>query len=357
MAVQLQAIVAQPNLAQPAVHDFQRRHLVADEQHLLSVSDVIRDQVGDGLALARAGRPDQHEALAARRRLQAKPLAAVGVEHMEGSTRILAVKLLLAWGLGLRPRDGQPGERLHQRMRLDALGIFLQVLEDDPLGKREQRQHHLGLNLPPREPGDRGSDLLQIRCRTRLVPVGRRVRQAKIKVLPQPGGKGRIHERILITDRVQDERIAQSAPAQLDRQQEQRRAGRLVIAVAPLQNANRQVKDVQPAFVKVCQCAPIKVRQDVEQPFTLGLGRDQLTGLGTSRFLRFHVPLRRQKEVARLAIAHKVIKDIAEPRLDDREVSAAGRFEGEQRIAPREVDEVTAPTIQGGFERRERCGH
>ena len=46
---------------QPAVHDIERGGLLGNEQHGFPIGQALRDHVGDGLALARPRRTDQHE--------------------------------------------------------------------------------------------------------------------------------------------------------------------------------------------------------------------------------------------------------------------------------------------------------
>ena len=49
--------------------------------------------------------------------------------------------------------------------------------------------------------------------------------------------------------------------------------------------------------------------------------------------------------------------ELIQPRLLDGEIRAPGRPQRDQRVAPRQVDQVAAPAIQGRFDRRKRCGH
>ena len=63
VGVQLQAEVAEPDVLQSAVHDGKSRHFLRDEKHPASAHDVVGDDVGDGLRLARTGRSVQDETL------------------------------------------------------------------------------------------------------------------------------------------------------------------------------------------------------------------------------------------------------------------------------------------------------
>jgi len=63
--MQLQTEVAEPNRLQAALHDLQGRCLLGHEEHRLTLRQAVADEVGDRLALAGAGRADQHEILTA----------------------------------------------------------------------------------------------------------------------------------------------------------------------------------------------------------------------------------------------------------------------------------------------------
>jgi hypothetical protein len=64
--VKLKTEFAQADFAKPAVNDIQRRDLFRNEQHPFVFGKALGDEVGNCLALARAGRPDKDEILAAR---------------------------------------------------------------------------------------------------------------------------------------------------------------------------------------------------------------------------------------------------------------------------------------------------
>ena len=66
--MELEAMVAEAVLAQAAMDDVERRRLLGDEQHRLARGEAVGDHVGDGLALAGAGRADDDEIAALRRR-------------------------------------------------------------------------------------------------------------------------------------------------------------------------------------------------------------------------------------------------------------------------------------------------
>ena len=90
LAVQFEAGGAEPHRAEPALHHLQRRELLGHEQHAAAIQHGLGDDVHDGLRLAGAGRPLDHDVAALpRRRLRGaadgfrrQGLAAIGVDHM-----------------------------------------------------------------------------------------------------------------------------------------------------------------------------------------------------------------------------------------------------------------------------------
>ena len=64
VGVQLQAKLAQSHFAQAAIDDVQRGNFFCDKQHAFAFGQALRNQVGDGLALAGAGWANQHKVLA-----------------------------------------------------------------------------------------------------------------------------------------------------------------------------------------------------------------------------------------------------------------------------------------------------
>ena len=61
LAVQFETEIAQPYGVEPLFDDGERRLLFGDEQHAPAAFEAVGDDIGDGLALARARRAVQHE--------------------------------------------------------------------------------------------------------------------------------------------------------------------------------------------------------------------------------------------------------------------------------------------------------
>ena len=119
VGVDLEAELADADPVEPLFDDVERRLLFGDEENALPVLDGVGDDVGDGLALARAGRAVQHEARPRARERHGGILRAVGGERDEG---VLRVALVLRRHARLLPGKPFP----HQRR--DDL-VFLQRVE------------------------------------------------------------------------------------------------------------------------------------------------------------------------------------------------------------------------------------
>src|SRR5262249_28257750 len=90
----------------PPLDNLQGGCLLADEQDGLAGGEELGDGVGDGLALARAGRSIDDQAGPADGRDEGRVLAAVGVEDVPGADRPGPVVQLV--GGGQVAREGQP---------------------------------------------------------------------------------------------------------------------------------------------------------------------------------------------------------------------------------------------------------
>ena len=64
VGMQFQAELAQAHFPQAPVHHVQCRDFLGNEQHPLAFGHALGNEVRDGLALAGAGRADQHKVLA-----------------------------------------------------------------------------------------------------------------------------------------------------------------------------------------------------------------------------------------------------------------------------------------------------
>ena len=85
--MQFQAERTQPDAGKAPVHHFERRHFFRDEQHCLAFGQAVRDQVGDGLALAGAGRAFEHQVAAGIDRADRLELRRIGQERRQDVLR------------------------------------------------------------------------------------------------------------------------------------------------------------------------------------------------------------------------------------------------------------------------------
>ena len=76
--VNLEAIVAEPDVAQPPLDHFEGSRLLRDEKNRSLMGEALGDDVGDSLAFARAGRAKEHEILAGLRCENRRELGRVG---------------------------------------------------------------------------------------------------------------------------------------------------------------------------------------------------------------------------------------------------------------------------------------
>ena len=98
VAVALQAEVPQPVPVEPPLDHLQRRRLLADEEDGLTPGEGLGDDVGDRLALARAGRAVEDQAGPPLRGLDGLVLAAVRVEDVERPAGWVAASSSRAFG-------------------------------------------------------------------------------------------------------------------------------------------------------------------------------------------------------------------------------------------------------------------
>ncbi len=79
MAVELQTEVSQARVLKALEHHFERGHFLANEEDTLAPSNKLRDQICDGLTLARAGRSLNDQVAARLDRFNANKLTAISV--------------------------------------------------------------------------------------------------------------------------------------------------------------------------------------------------------------------------------------------------------------------------------------
>ena len=267
--MQLQAELAQADLAQAAMHHVQRRRLLRHEQHPASLGQTLRDEIGNRLALARTRRADQHEVLALAGGHDRRQLRRIGWQRAEDLRRTV----FMVQPPGVRERNIRH-ERIARRVKqmadhgvgVQLLGSLGQILPHQVLGERELRQHHLGADLPAPDVLDSGGHAIPHRLdiQTRFIP--RKVvlvdLQGQAEILVQHLGERRVEAR-LVVEQAQRKMRPHALPLQLHRQQQQRRLvarGRLVVRM-PVQEAQRQEQRVGTALLQRRPRRPIQLDQ------------------------------------------------------------------------------------------------
>ncbi len=219
------------------MHHLQRGAFLGDEQHLAPERQIVRDHVGDGLRLAGARRPVEHEVAAARRadhrgelrRVGGKRREQLGRRHLRvervGPRRLHIARIGLARGLQ---------QVTYDRVRLQRLGAVDQVLPHQIFGERKGAQHHIGYHL---EAGHVAHRTAHDRPHPRHVDPRGVLRQLagqlgnlQLEVLPQHLEEREVEARLVLVDRELHPR-AHAAALELHRQQDQWRAILARIAV------------------------------------------------------------------------------------------------------------------------------
>ncbi len=105
--MQFEAEFADPDRVQPFFYDVERGFLFRDEQHAFAVRQSVCDNIRNGLALARAGRPVQHKTRARRRKRYGGKLRTIGRQRQQDLFGIALVLFERRNVLFLRPSRKQ----------------------------------------------------------------------------------------------------------------------------------------------------------------------------------------------------------------------------------------------------------
>ena len=136
--MQFQAKRAKPDAGQAAVHHFKCGHLFGHEQHRLALGQAVRNQVGDGLALAGAGRAFEHQIASGIDRANRLELRRIRQHRRQDVLRavrcIQMVKLACRAFAGKR-FTGVVDQVFDDAVLLELLGAVLQVFPHQVLGE------------------------------------------------------------------------------------------------------------------------------------------------------------------------------------------------------------------------------
>jgi len=156
--VQFQAGGAEPDAAEAPLHHFQRRKLLRHEEHAAAIQHGLRDDVGDGLALARARRPLDDDVAGAAHGFRRQRLAAIDIHDVvQALDRDLGIHIGVV-GEGRRGGQRLPAhQRTHDRMGEQArVGRGVQVPPHQELLEAEQPDGEaISVHRPPLPPTQR----------------------------------------------------------------------------------------------------------------------------------------------------------------------------------------------------------
>ena len=162
--MQLQAKRPQANVAQAPVHHLQRGHFFGHEQHRLALGQAVRNQVGDSLALAGAGRAFKHQVTAGVHRANGFQLRRVGQQRRQNVLRRVAgVEPVKFAGRAFSGKGlaGVVHQVPHDAALPELLGAVLQVFPHQILGERKNAQVRLLQHFPLRNFAHRQPERLQ----------------------------------------------------------------------------------------------------------------------------------------------------------------------------------------------------
>ncbi len=270
---QVKAEIAQLGLFQPSLHHLQRRPLLGHEQHRAALRQRVGDDVGDGLALAGAGRPDHHEAGAGGGAGDGAGLRRVSLQRADqaGGFQLAIQPRRVAFTAkadragqlvaGRARRIDQPPHHRVAPQRLDPVG---QILPHQELGERQVGQRDILGHFPSRNVAQLAADRVEDRRNVEAGSVSGRIRQAREihgEILPQHFEQGGV-EAGLVVMRAQREAGAYAVPLQEHGDQDQRRAVRLLaILLFPQQRAQCQEQRIGPALLLVVAGGAVDGRQ------------------------------------------------------------------------------------------------
>ncbi len=237
--------------------DVERGLLLGDEQHLAPEREVVRDEVGDRLRLAGAGRPVEDERLAHRGVEDGRKLRRVGRKRGEE----LAVLDVLRDLLGRKHLDAVVvvAAALHEvrdeRMRRELVGAGREVLPHHELAEREVADGGVLLDVPAlhalHRVAERREHLLDIHAGRVL---GQRVEplHGKSELGAEKLDERRVEHGVVVEAR-DGIAFADVLPRHLHRHEQDRRAAVLGVRALrlPLQEADREVERVDAAFLEV----------------------------------------------------------------------------------------------------------
>ena len=354
--VQFQAKLPQTDFAQAPIHHVEGCDLFGDEEHAPALGQALRDQVRDGLALAGARWPDQHEVFATHGRHYGAKLRRVG---RQGAKALLGsefdIEPLRAWkrhasGVALaRCID----EVSNHRVLAQLIGAFAQVLPHQVLGEREHRQYHVLAHLPALDVlnsvGNRFPDGGDVEAGFVLGQLAFGDAEVELEVLAQHLDQRRIETRLVVVQ-AEGEAGPRALAVQRDRHQHEGcPASPGLIVARPGQKTHRQIERIGAALLQRRACRAVQLDQPDLQVF-LRHGDEHLASLqSVERMLApqvFALALFVDRSIARVGTVHQFWPRQQPQRLPSRQQvfkrARVGCLQHERLFAVLEVEQVVA---------------
>ena len=192
MAMKDQTEILQPRGGQAAVYNVQSRHFFRHKQHLFPRGQTLRDDIGNGLALARTGRSLQYKAHAPLSHQNSVLLAGVGIHDLENLQRLffsIEIKVLQLIGnsadRGSIAADGPDNGVLH-----DGILVRVQIRVHIDLQKRKQTQANLTRNRPASQGGPALDQIQKQTNVIRIIKLGQSDPKVVLQLVNQGGVYG-----------------------------------------------------------------------------------------------------------------------------------------------------------------------
>ena len=256
VAVQLETGVAKVDGVEAPLYDFERGHLLRDEEDLLVARERLGQQVGDRLRLPGSGRSLDDQVAAVHGVDHGEGLGAVRVDYLvEALLAEPVVDMLFGADDGrIRGEAIAPVELSDQRM-ISRLVLFrpvlrVEILVYQQLAEREEVQvDFVVVDRPPLLTGHRLPHPVHVFVDVQIL-FTRHLRKADAEVLLQLGFQREVGFDLVPVPR-QLEVLADTGPVEPDGDQDQRRAPLrgAVLGFVPAQHPQSQVEDVDALFL------------------------------------------------------------------------------------------------------------
>ena len=274
------------------MHHLQRRHLFRHEKHGLAFGQAVRNQVGDGLALAGAGRAFEYQIPAGIDRANGLQLRRVAQHRSQDVLRAISDVEPVEFACSAFP--GKCFARVVDQVpddpaELELLGAVLQVFPHQILGEGKNAEVRLLQHFPLGNFAHRQPKRLQhLNHINALVVSGHRIQAADLQLEAgfQQMKQCRVHDGFIVMPG-QPETASDRLALQRDRYQKQRRKMHRIgfFRFSPTQQADGQVQRVGAALFESGSGRAIDGQQVAVQRFLRRPGQQFLVPQSLQRHL------------------------------------------------------------------------